>query len=68
MNPLDYWIEKDNNLNHYLTGYYSRSIEKGRKFLSDNLQNDIKWLFTSGSAVEKTMVLTVLSAVNLYMR
>lgn len=66
MNPLDYWVHTNTSLKEYMDSYE----EKGYNYLPDNvseqLKEDMHYLYKNGSAIEKTMVLTVLSSAKLF--
>lgn len=64
MNPIDLWLKKDRELQKYWNEYYTGHIEN--RMLSDTLREDIKSMWASGNALERTQVLTVLAACNLY--
>lgn len=64
MNPMDLWLKKDKELQKYWNEYYTGHI--GNRMLSDTLREDIKSMWASGNALEKTQVLTALAACDLY--
>ena len=66
MNPIDYWITHDKKLQTYLNEYMQNSFSYISTPISEQLIADMKELFLSGNANEKTMVLTVLGAVKMY--
>lgn len=64
MNPEDYWYDNNIDIQKYLEQTYMERIKN--PFLSDELFNDMSRLFTQGDITDKSMVLTVLSAIYLY--
>ncbi len=64
MNPMDYWYERDEKVRTYLDGMYEKRI--GSAVLPRELADDMRRLYEEGNFVEKSLVLTVLSAVYLY--
>lgn len=68
MNPVDYWIRRNQNLRKYMAGY----VREGMLFLQGKvpaqLIKDMKFLFFKGNFSEKSMVMTVLAAVKQYFR
>ena len=66
MNPLDYWISKNNQIRLFMNEYEENGYKYFPKNTSEQLKRDMRHLYTSGNALEKTMVLTVLAAVKLY--
>ncbi len=66
MNPIDYWISQDEHLRRFLDNYEEKGYSFLPKTVSDNLINDMKELYRSGTANEKAMVLTVLASAKLY--
>ena len=64
MHPLNYWYENDPELKEYLDTYFEQNFI----YLEDNeedLKNDVSILYRKGTAFEKIMVLTLLSALKL---
>lgn len=66
MNPIDYWLSNNTKMKAYLDEYAKRGIEKWKGELSQELIHDLDWLYTTGNAWEKSMVLTVLASAKLY--
>ena len=59
MNPFDYWLKHNTNLGVYYNNYFKKNIDQ---ILDSELRADCLKLFKEGSALEKTQVLTLLSA------
>ena len=66
MTPIAYWIENDSKLKAYLDGYAKEWLNNSATRLSSQLISDMEELYSTGTATEKTMVLTVLGSVKLY--
>lgn len=66
MNPLDYWISRDKNIQEYMDSYAKEKFERYRCLYSKDLLSDMKQLYKIGNANEKAMVLTALSATRLF--
>ena len=66
MNPIDYWLSISAEMKAYLDEYEKQGIEKWKGFFSQELAHDLDWLYTTGNAWEKSMVLTVLASAKLY--
>lgn len=66
MNPIDYWIAKDEKLHAFLDRSKETLLREEKKHYSPMLAEDLSWLYDEGNASEKAMVLTVLSATKLY--
>lgn len=64
MNPIEYWYQKDENMQKYYQSYYDDTIR--HTILSEDLKRDISLMFHNGSASEKGMALTVLAVVKKY--
>ena len=64
MNPVDYWYDKDRNIQKYLTDFYNSNIES--QVIDDNLRKDISLMFYAGTVWEKSMALTVLAVIKKY--
>lgn len=60
MNPLDYWYNTNNELRIYLDNYLHTNIN----ILENELKKDCENLYNTGNTVEKTQVLTLISATN----
>ncbi|GER60171.1 hypothetical protein ULMA_22790 [Patiriisocius marinus] len=63
MNPLQYWINNNEDLRVYLDNYYSENIVDTN--LSMELEKDIRDLYNSGNIMEKGLVLSLLSFIKL---
>lgn len=66
MNPLDYWLHTHNEVRDYLDAYEKDGYSYLPSETSAQLIDDMKELYRTGSASEKTMVLTVLASAKLY--
>lgn len=66
MNPLGYWLRNNVDVREYMNGYEQNGYRWLPVGVSEQLVNDLKMLYATGSAYEKTMVLTVLAAAKLY--
>ena len=66
MVPMAYWMEHDGNLRSTLDHYAAEGFAHPPAAMSEQLLSDMQWLYTSGNANEKAMVLTVLAAAKLY--
>ena len=64
MNPMDYWYNNNEQIRTYLNEMYEDRI--GSKVLPQDLAGDMKMLFETGNFIDKSLVLTVLSAVHLF--
>lgn len=64
MNPMDYWYNNDKQIRIYLNEMYEARI--GNDVLPGELADDMKSLYQTGNFIDKSLVLTVLSAVHLY--
>ena len=64
MNPLDYWFLSNRTLKDFGDKYVAENLPRLSAF--PELFKDAKELYETGSATEKTQVLTLLSAVKLY--
>lgn len=60
MNPFDYWLKTNTDLNTYCHKYYEEHVEL---VSNGELKKDLIHLFNSGNASEKMLVLTLLSAI-----
>ena len=59
MNPMDYWYKSNNQLRKDMDDYFYENISALK---SSELQQAATRLYTSGSTMEKTQVLTLLSS------
>ena len=66
MNPIDYWISKNPELKAFLDTYEHNGYQYIPNTASSSLIKDMKELYSTGNAMEQSMVLTVLSACKLY--
>lgn len=66
MVPMAYWMEHDKTLRNTLDRYAEDSFAHLPAPMSEQLISDMRWLYRTGNANEKTMVLTVLAAARLY--
>lgn len=64
MNPMDYWYGRDEKVREYLDGMYEKRITCS--VLPQGLVEDMRSLYEGGTFLEKSLVLTVLSAAHLY--
>ncbi len=64
MNPMDYWYTQEEPVRRYLEHMYEQRIHSD--VLPQELADDMRNLYQTGSFIEKSLVLTVLSAVYLY--
>lgn len=65
MNPMDHWYKENSKLRDYMGSYYEEN--KKIKILEEheNLRRDMDELFKSGTACEKTQVLTALNTIKI---
>ena len=63
MNPLDFWMYSNPELKKYQDNYFQDNIM--RIVNNKELLEDCKHLYNTGSAIEKNLVLTLLSAVKI---
>ncbi|NQV03051.1 MAG: asparagine synthase, partial [Bacteroidia bacterium] len=64
MNPLDYWYNTNPDIKHFQDIYFLDNID--RISSSNKIKTDCKELYHHGNAIEKNMVLTLLSALKLF--
>ncbi|MCD7726145.1 MAG: hypothetical protein LUI12_11465 [Clostridiales bacterium] len=64
MNPMDYWYHNNTSIRNYLDKMYEDRI--GSRVFGQELAADMKKLYETGNFIDKSLVLTVLSAVHLY--
>lgn len=64
MNPMDFWYNHDEQVRIYLDSMFKQRIDSA--VLTQELADDMRNLYQTGSFIEKSLVLTVLSAVHLY--
>ena len=66
MNPIQYWYETNDTLKNIMDGYFNNYI-----CLMDNykdIQLDMKELYSTGTAMEKTQVISVLAFMKKYFK
>ena len=63
MNPLDYWLETNTELSIYMDEYMEDAVQRVEEKCSKQLIVDLHMMYTEGNAIEKSMVLTVLSTI-----
>ena len=68
MNPLDYLSRRGTKQREYMDAYEKRAYDNLPIGLPDTLQSDLRELYATGSAEERCLVLTVLSAFGQYFR
>lgn len=66
MNPIDYWLHKDAHLQKWLMEKFERDMKKMPKSASPQLISDMTSLFLKGTALEKSMAMTVANACAYY--
>ena len=64
MYPFDYWYNGDGNIQTFFTDYFNQYISSS--LIGDELRSAMEKLFSEGSAMEKTQVLTVLGMIKNY--
>lgn len=64
MNPIDYWYQRDKDIQKRFASYMKNVI--GNPVLGEDLRKDIRLLFTEGSVQEKCLAVTVLAMVKKY--
>lgn len=64
MNPFDYWYDNNVIIKEFMDDYYTTNYRNQN--LNDELINDIKLVYETGNANEKTQVLTALAAIKIY--
>lgn len=62
MNPLDYWYQRNPEIQRYYREYYDRN----RNRIDGELGRDISLMFEDGNVEEKSMALTVLAILKVY--
>ena len=60
MNPYEYWYKNNDDIRSYIDSYYK--IIDNLSCVSENLKNDLKYLFENGSVSEKFQVMSVIEA------
>ena len=66
MNPMQYWYETNSTLRTKMDTYYNDNINLMDEY--EEVQNDMKELYESGTAMEKTQVISVLSFMKKYFK
>lgn len=66
MNPLEYWYVNDKGILSFYQNYYEQNIDL--IVVSEDIRNDMKSLFETGTATEKAMVLTILGIFKNYFK
>ncbi len=66
MDPFDHWLTVNEDLREYLDAYAETGFGRTGDAFPERLTEDMKNLYATGTAVEKTMVLTVLGSYKLY--
>lgn len=59
MTPNDYWHQNNKEIRNIFTEYYCSNITNS--LLTEELRNDVSFLFEKGNVTEKSMALTVLA-------
>ncbi|MEB3755341.1 MAG: hypothetical protein GSR79_00545 [Desulfurococcales archaeon] len=60
MNPFDYWYSHNSSLR----SLFDTLFRNGIPYVSNNeLRDDVKWLYNTGSMIEKTMSVTLLATI-----
>lgn len=66
MNPIEYWISRDDALHAFLDKSKEALLSKEKRFYSLALTEDLSKCYDEGNASEKAMALTVLAATKMY--
>lgn len=61
MNPVDYWLDTNTNLQNYIENYFKLNIEE---IMDNELKDDCIELYNNKNNSVKMQVLTLLSAIN----
>jgi asparagine synthase (glutamine-hydrolysing) len=64
MNPLDYWYATNRDLKNFSDHYFGENIRRIDSY--SELGDICRKLYNTGTVMEKSQVLTLLSAVKLY--
>ncbi len=64
MNPEDYWYERNPDIQQYMRKMFDERISND--ILDDGIREDMRQLFEKGNITDKSLALTVLSAIYLY--
>lgn len=65
MNPFDYWYNSNENVKTFMDEYFQTNIKKCNT--SKEVKDDLEMLYWQGNTIEKTQVITALSAIKFYM-
>ena len=66
MNPIQYWYETNNTLRNMMDTYFNSNISLMNNY--EDLQVDMRELYISGTAMEKTQVISVLAFMKKYFK
>lgn len=66
MNPLDYLSRRGSAQREYMNEYEKSAYDALPIALPEQLKSDLRELYAAGNAEERSLVLTVLSAIRLY--
>lgn len=66
MNPLDYLSRRGTKQREYMDAYEKSAYDDLPVNLPETLKSDLRELYAAGNAEERSLVLTVLSAIRLY--
>ena len=66
MNPIQYWYETNNTLRDMMDTYFNNNIYLMNDY--EDIQLDMKELYLSGTAMEKTQVISVLAFMKKYFK
>ena len=66
MNPLDYLSRRGTKQREYMDAYEKSAYDDLPVDLPETLKSDLRELYAAGNAEERSLVLTVLSAIRLY--
>lgn len=66
MNPLDYWYNQNLDIQNFYEKYKEDNMRYIPEAASEQFKADMDSLFTNGTVLEKSMVLTVLSSLKLF--
>ena len=64
MNPYDFWYFNNDRIEDYFASYFGSHIN--HPLISSDLKNDMEFLMKNGNTIDKTLVMTVLSAFTYY--
>ena len=66
MNPIQYWYETNNTLRNMMDTYFNSNISLMNNY--EDIQVDMRELYISGTAMEKTQVISVLAFMKKYFK